>query len=704
MRANRPAAMSAAILIFTAVTPSLADQNGVMQTGPEYPCASDKVASILEVCKAVKDVLPFVQCPALQTKCYKARQEIFTGLTGETASPTNIKTWNGQGVSGQIYQSVGLCLLRDLAKAPMKSRAETSLPAGTIAADSIVDYMSFDKQAKVFKGSHRLRATAPALGELDLMTQTFTARAVDSPISGKTVGQYAVTGAHALDFEADAGLEGFNFELEGIVISTPYGTVTPKPYVNVGRASFWSLSPYGGAAGLTMNPGGFQTTDVYGRLKGQSVASALNPTKLVSETPGIMRRKYCGIILQDKSHCLVPNPVGWDSQLMLGSRNVDPKASAWKAPAGQTFPLRPDGDIKTARGEAETVPGGFAKAGIKIEYDILGMLPQALISQSVISVPERKIFVDPNVWVGYGSQFNFWNAQASVWNPALTPPPPAAAVTPFDVESIHSMRLFGGSTVAGRYALDAGLDLRINFHLDLCCWLDDIDFDIINIHPRAPLAEEIKSATKPADREAGAMTSALEAVKTGKRFQLYQTLTGGVVDGFKHLIDCFAEEAPPEKAPPPVTYKKGDPKDLIKNLDMQCNICIGHADFTYVDVKTQNPLTFEVKTIKGSAGKYPFVSDAALPASEKWTCGGPLPARSIAGPLGTPDPSKIKTKAEADAYNKAAMAAAKNSIKNLGCFDQCRVNQATGQWDKIVKSAKTLYAEGGITGTPKGCH
>lgn len=699
--------------------PALADENGAMVKGPDYPCASDSVGSILEVCHAVKDVLPFVQCPTLNTQCYRARQEIFTGLSGETASPTNIKSWNGQGVSGPIYQGVGLCLMRDLDAAPMTAHAEASLPVGPISADAIVDYMAFDPKAKTFKGSHRLTVHAPALGDLDLMTQVFSARTVDCLIApppggcklgpGKTVGQYAVAGAHALDFEADAGAENFDFTLEGIVITTPYGTVSPKPYINLARASFWSLSPFGGASGLTMNPGGFQTTDVYGRLKGQSVASALQPFKLVPEPQNtIMRMKFCGIPYQEKSHCLVPNPVAWDSQLMLGARNVDPRptAPAWKAPAGQPFPLRPDADIAAARGDGEKLPNGLAKAGIRIEYDILGLLPQALLDLSFISVPEHVIFADPNVFVAYASQFDFWNAQASVWNPALAQPA-QPVVSPIDVESVHSMALYGGTSVAGRFAIDAGVDLRIKVHIPLCCFLDDIDFDIINIHPRAPFLEEIDAGAAPAAPQAFVMSNAQEAVKTGKPFQLYSTLLGPA-DGFKHLTQCFADPPPPPKEPEKAKYKKGDPKDLLAILDMQCNVCVGHADFTYVDGVEGSPGVYQAKTKTGFAMKLPLVSDAGLPASAKWVCGGAPPEpTSIVGALGKsgpPDLSKIKSKAAADAYNKAAQAAAANSIKNIGCFDQCRVDQKTGKWDKIVASAKTLYAEGKIKDAPNGCY
>lgn len=708
----------AAALAASASFPAQADENGNMVPGAQYACSSDKIGSILEVCHAVKEVLPFVQCPMLNTKCYRARQEVFTGLTGETASPTNIKAWNGQGVSGAIYQGVGLCLLRDLDAAPMISHAEASLPVGNIAADARVDYMSFDPKAKTFKGSHRLTVHAPMLGDLDLMTQVFSVNAVDcllSPPPGKCklgnglkVGQYAVTGAHALDFEADAGAENFDFTLEGIVITTPYGTVTPKPYINLARGSFWSLSPFGGASGMTLNPGSFQTRDVYGRLKGQTLASSLQPFKLVPQAPGsLLGQKFCGVPYQDKAYCLVPNPVAWDSQLMLGARNVDPGTggAAWKAPAGQPFPLRPDADVKTARGDGEKLPNGLAKAGVKIEYDILGLLPQGLLNQSFISVPEHIIFADPNVFVAYASQFDFWNAQASVWNPQLAQPP-QPVVSPIDVESLHSMALYGGTSVAGRFAVDTGVDLRIAVHIPLCCWLDDIDFDIINFHPRAPFLEDIDADTQPAARSAFVMTNAQQSVKTGKPFQSYSTLLGGQTDGFKHLAACFADPPPKAKEPDKPKYTKGDPKDLLAVLDMQCNVCVGHADFTYVDGVEGSPGVYQSKTVKGFAEKIPFVGDAAVPAADKWTCGGP-PASQWKPGLSSypkPDVTKIKTKADADAYNQAAAAAAKNSIKNLGCYDECRVDQTTGKFSKIVMTAKQLYAQGKIKDAPNGCY
>ncbi|HXI87725.1 MAG TPA: hypothetical protein VNH64_09715, partial [Parvularculaceae bacterium] len=443
--------------------------------------------------------------------------------------------------------------------------------------------------------------------------------------------------------------------------------------------------------------------DVYGRLKGASVASSVAVTQFKQgKYPGAKRCEPFG---KDYG-CLWPKPNGWDSQLMLGARNVDPgpAGAAWTAPTGVAFPQRPDALISKARGAAEKLPNGFASAGVKIEYEPLGLIPDALLNNGLIK-PTLKVFVDPNIAVGYASQFDFMNAQASTWNPTLDPGPPAVPGTPADVESIHTLAMFGGASVAGRFALDAGVDITLHFHLGLPWPLDDIDFNIVDVHPRSAFLEQIDADTKGGDHAALAVSDSQFFRSTGKVFRTYSPLTGGNVVGAEHLQACLTQPAPPKKEPDKPKYKPGDPKDLVDEIDMPCNICTGYADFNYLSTKTKVPLTFELKTVKGYAAKIPPVDDAALPASEKWTCGGPAPKQSEFGllaPPGSPDPSTIKTKADADAYNKAAAAKAKNNMKNVGCYDQCRVNKKTGAFE-LVTSAKILYAAGVIKDAPNGC-
>lgn len=702
IRVKSVGALAASGAVFFSAA-ALADENGLMKS-TAYPCKDNAVSTIIEVCKAVKTALPFVECPTATATCVKARQEIFTGLTGEVATPTNIKGWNGQGVSGQIFQGVGLCLMRDLSSSPMTAHASASLPIGTISVDSVVDYQSFDPASGLFKGVHRLTAHAPAIGDVDLVTQQFSARAVNSNLAGKglKVGDYAVAGAHALDFEADGGSESFEFELDAVTVVTPYGTVTPKPHLKLARTSFWSLSPYGGASTLTMNPGAFQTTDVYGRLKGQAAASAI---KVWDFKQGKYKgAKRCVAFAADWS-CVWPTPSAWDSQLMLGARNVDPRptAAAWTAPSGTLFPLRPDPFVTMARGDAEKFPNGFASAGVKIEYDLLGVLPAAILNNGFIK-PSVSMFIDPNIAVGYASQFNFWNAQSSVWNPLLDPGPPALFGTPADVESFHSMALYGGAGVAGRFAIDAGVDLTLRLVIPLPWPLDDIDFNILDVHPRTAFLETIDASHKPADREAFVMADSQNFSKTGAAFKQYKPLGGGDVDGLAHLTQCFASPPPPEKLPEKPAYTPGDPNDLVSNLETPCNMCVGYAQFQYLDVKTTSPLTFELKTMPAFAEKTPPVSDAGLPAADKWDCGGALPEQPTIAYTPQPiDPSKVKTAAEANAFNKASQAKASNGFKNAGCYDRCRVNKSTGALE-LIQSAKSLYAAGIIKDAPNGCY
>ncbi|MEQ1930612.1 MAG: hypothetical protein ABL957_08780, partial [Parvularculaceae bacterium] len=241
----------------------------------------------------------------------------------------------------------------------------------------------------------------------------------------------------------------------------------------------------------------------------------------------------------------------------------------------------------------------------------------------------------------------------------------------------------------------------------ICSWLpwplDDIDFNIIDVHPRTAFLETIDADEKAADRTAFVMSNAQAAVKTGKPFQIYATLTGGQVDAFKHLTQCFADAAPPDKTPDKPKYTPGDKEDLIKILDLPCNLCAGYADFTYLDVKTQTPLTFQTKVMPGKAEKLPPVDDSGFSPGDKWTCGGALPSLPMLGSSQSLDPSKVKTAAEANAFNEAAKQKAKNNLINAGCYDQCRVDKATGKF-KLIASAKKLYASGVLKDAPNGCH
>ena len=46
---------------------------------------------------------------------------------------------------------------------------------------------------------------------------------------------------------------------------------------------------------------------------------------------------------------------------------------------------------------------------------------------------------------------------------------------------------------------------------------------------------------------------------------------------------------------------------------------------------------------------------------------------------------------------------AHNGMKNLGCYDQCRLNKSTGKFS-LVESAKSLYAKGVVKDAPNGCY
>ncbi len=353
---NRLNRLALRALAFTAVctfgNSALADEiHGDSANMNAISCASDPVSSIVAVCSTVKKVFPFITCPAAPNSCVKPKREIFTGLTAEGVTPTNIKTWNGQGGDGELFQKVGVCLLRDLNWTPMTSHSQADLSIGTIASDGLVSYKSFDKTTLRFEGFHSLRAHAPIIGDIDIFTQPFSFQAVSQDLKGQgqKVGDYEVYGAQALELEAAGGLQGFDFNLDAIQIVTPYGTVSPQPHVAFAQAFGWSMSPYGGANALLLNPGKFQVTDVYGRLGGQKFASSLTAMGVTTGKPG----PGC-FPAQFNPNSLCPTPTGWDSQAALGSRNVNldlanPDNTPWLAPGGAAFPLRPDNQAARAR-------------------------------------------------------------------------------------------------------------------------------------------------------------------------------------------------------------------------------------------------------------------------------------------------------------------------------------------------------------------
>ncbi len=701
---NRKALMCGVIVVsFAFANAAVADENGAM-TYQEYKCANSAMSSIVTVCEKVKNVFPGVECPKTERQCVTAQQEIFTGVTGEGATPQNVKAWNGQGGGGELYQTVGLCLMRDLATTPMRSKATASLPIGNISAKGLVDYRAFNKEQRTFNGYHRLTAKAPVIGEVDIVTQPFSMRAVSSDVRNRNakVGEYGVYAAHALAFEADGGAEDFSFEIDSIRVHTPYGTVTPKPRLKLARASGWSLSPYGGSFTALLNPGALQMTDVYGRLAGQTLASSLTITEIKPEK--FVIDTFCQDFAASPM-CQWPKPTGWASQLMLGSRNVDPNAAAWTAPNGVAFPARPDADTAAARGEIEKTPGGHAEAGVKVEYSPVELIPAAIRNNGFTSI-DLVIWADPNISVDFASQFNFWNGQGAAWNPALTPPqqfPAPVTPTPVDVESLQTIGVYSGTSVAGRFAVDAGVDLTIRFRIPLPRPLKDIKFTIIDIHPRTAFLETEDAGVHRSEQQALVMSDWQHFLRTADLYKVFTPLAGGAVNGAAYIQKCLADPPPDPKEPEDPSYTPGDPEDLIEFLDMPCNICMGHAEFQYLDVKTQTPLTFEVKTIPGVARKEPPVDDSAFAPSDRWVCGGPLPRPIQSVALPKIDPADITTAEAARAFNDAAAASAVNSIKNLGCYDQCRVNQETGAFE-LIASAKQLFAQGVITDTPNGCH
>jgi hypothetical protein len=306
------------------------------------------------------------------------------------------------------------------------------------------------------------------------------------------------------------------------------------------------------------------------------------------------------------------------------------------------------------------------------------------------------VFVDPNIGVFYGSQYNLWNGQVGTWLSGVVPFGAPTMGTPVDVQSLQSMAIYAASTVYGRFALDAGVDIVFHLHITLpkvCnpfdsgeCWPDDIDFNIVDLHPRTAFLESKAGDTQPSKQAAFALADWQNFVKTQKLFSSFTPLNGTPTDGVAYIAQCLKQDAPPAKNPPENPYVPGDPQDLVDVIEMPCNVCIGMPDIRYQYPLEWDPVTHhvtksETRTQKGFAFKQPPAVTDELKPGDQWECGGSVPQMGI---------TKVPP----------------SQVKNLGCYDQCRVNKATNTFT-VTASAKTLWAQGKFTGKslpPNGCH
>ncbi len=531
-----------------------ADINGTA-VGAAFDCNSSKFTSMTFICDKIKQVTGTDLCTSTGNSCFTASNEIFTGSTIELASPTNIKGWNGFGGLGLAYENAALCLLRDLKFAPMTSHAQTSTLLGDIWVDQDVGFLSFDPVTKVVEGYHHAKACMPVVGCADLFTQKFKFSAVSSSVKGTGVyaGNYEVYTNEALQLDTEGLLQGLQVKLPAMIVVTPYGPVSVQPEFRFGKAAGWAAAPFeGNSKSLIPEFAQAHMLDLYGRNPGLNRTQTVVPTKYAQ---------------------------GWISQVGLGSRDPNPKTSYWTAPAGQEFAVRPDADIKQARSKAEKTPNGYMGASAPIVYSPTGLLPSFITSNGFISF-DFNIFVTPTFDAGFTSQFNLWNDEISQWKGY------SASVLNFD--NYRGLGLYGGSSAASRFALDAGVNLKIA--LDIDAGFFHLHKTLIDLHPRTTVAESVNSDTKAAAKSALAYTQMSKVIAQKSLYTIYKPLNSTPVKGEDHIKACFAGPTEPGAMPADPAYTPGDVSQLLEPVEYPCNLCIGSEGFDYVDPATSKPV------------------------------------------------------------------------------------------------------------------
>ncbi len=604
-------------------------------------CNADLFSAASVVCKLFAAFGPAATCNVKLNNCAVGTQEIFTGNEIELASPTNIKNWTGFGAMGPIYQAADLCLLRDMKDVAIESEAPATTAIGDVSIHQTVQFLSFDKTKLEWQGYHRGRACAPAIGCMDMFNQKITVRAVTSNLkgSGAKAGEYDIYGASALEVVADGISQSFEVSVPAINVPTPYGLISATPAFGMGRGMGYVLAPYQGGNVKTAVAGPWGTAkmiDLYGR----------NPGTARTETyPSYF---VFGSGVQDN------RAIGYISQAAFGSRSADPKAAVWAPPAGVEYPVtRPDGNIAAARSDLEKIPNAYLGANVKVEYSPTNMIPAYIRKNKFISLTFG-VWAKPMIDTAFTSQFNISNYEIAKGNKLALPAGPLD-YHPQNMDQFKGAALFGGTTAAARFALDAGVDLTIHLHVPL--FITDINVDLIDIHPLTTIAEKISTGKGAAKPTAFANSHAAEILSTGKYFQSYQTLNGSTTDGAAHIKACLA--APNASAPPPPapSYTPGDLSDLLKDVEYPCNICVGMNDYTY---KAKDGT---MQTIKGFLENLFAADESTRPAGVRWTC---------------------------------------DQVYESGCYDMCTWNQKTNVLT-VTRTAREMLASGEAKKMPARC-
>lgn len=619
--------------------PAHADQNGNLIMTPT-DCGMSAFTALDFICETLGSGL----CSTTANSCSNASQEIFTGLNIELASPAKFLPWTGFGGMGEIYQSAGVCLLKDLDKKSITSEAKASVAIGNASIKQQILFSGWDPASRTVSAYQRNKVCAPAIGCLDIATQKFSLKAVSTNKtgSGEKAGSYDIYKTTALQLDAEALMQGMKVTIPAINVNTPYGQVSAKPEFDFGRALGFIQAPFDGnkTAGINTVFGLTKYTDLYGRVPGMKLSQTY-PIKPLPTMGG-----------EDKTK------IGYVSQIGLGSRDANIKSSPWKPTAGEAWPTgRPDANVGQARSILEKTPNAYLGANVKIAYDPIGMLPDWIRNSSFINIA-FSIFAQPTVGAGFTSQFDINSNEAAKWDGTMASQT-VPDLRPNHLDQLKGLSMYGGTSASALFALLSGVDLTLKLHIPLPFPFDDIEATLIDLHPRATLAEATSNGYGTSVPAANASSQASKIVATNNFFQSYNTLLGPK-DGLKHIQACLATPKKDAPAPADPVYEPGNPQDLIEGILYPCNICVGMNDYSYTALG-------KVNTIKGFLELYFPADQSTRPGSTQWAC---------------------------------------DKVYESGCYDMCSYDVTTNHLT-VVKTAKEMLATGelkGAGGRPMRCN
>ena len=464
-------------------------------------------------------------------------------------------------------------------------------------------------------------------------------------------GAYEIREAHGLDLWAEGLAQGLKVSLPGLQVMTPIGPIDVLPEFRFGRATGFITSPFDGnvkssfpdaGLGVTKN----QTVSIYGLGDGTNASTK----KSVKTSSGGTFISY--------------DAQAWSSLISLGSRDSNPKNPPWKPAAGVEYPVRPDLDPSVARSAIEKTPNAYLGASIEASYDIKNILPKVLLDVGCsgfvkICIDTARVFARPTIDIGFTSQIQFLQNEQVKWNHQIHAPTGKPFLFPANFDQAKKSIVLSSASTAARFAIDAGLDLDIWLRINGV--FTKINKHIVNIHPRATVAEKIdKAMSTPKTVEARSQASSI--MKDKKLFQNYTLWSGinlasGATDGgAKHIKTCLASPSASQPMPPAPTYTPGDTTKLAETLEYPCNICVGWEDTAYIDDDNKPQIA------KGQLGVIFPASQSGFSSSDQWIC--KHPAQS-------------------------------------GCYDMCKVNADSSL--TVVKTAVQLIKSGNSGTMPKTC-